>query len=554
MRGNYGEKARAAVLAFVMVTSVTVGTVALSGGATAHTTGPQESGGVAATPADPGQTDRVQISNVSLVPETVDSNATEEHELAYTVTDASADGDSDTHTITLPDSTTISSTTIDSVTDANGDEIPVSSSASLADADGGTDNQVSFAIQPDSSFDTSSVTVDATITVDFPNVASDTTAAVTIGVSDSDRGTTNATTSVTVRAAPMASVTIDNGTSDGTEVTVDSVTLSDGGYVAIHSTPFLPDDGVASDTVIGVSDVLANGTTENVTVDLFEGVPGASFERAALSDDETVVAMPHQETNGDTEFDFVPSGETEDGPYFEDGSPVTDSATVTVSDEGPVAEQVSIENVTLSPAMVEANTTNEHTLTVGVQNVSDDGNSDTVTFTFPTDTYVSANVSAVDANGDTVTVDGVDGSGDAVAVEGADVSGDAVEGIDGSRDTATVDVAPDSNATTRDLTVTVNATVAAPSVTNATDAAIRIDVSDSSNGQASANATLTVQPVDGTDSPLDLVQGDDTIGFPEVLGVIEGFNGDGTYSQDGRTVQVSFPEVLGVIEAFNARQ
>jgi archaellum component FlaG (FlaF/FlaG flagellin family) len=211
---------------------------------------------------------------------------------------------------------------------------------------------------------------------------------------------------------------------------------------------------------------------------------------------------------------------------------VVDTATVTVEEDQPAAGQVSISNVTLSPAMVDSNTTNEHTLTFDVSNVSDDGSADTLTLTFPDGTLVSSgSISAVDANGD------------AVALNPGTVD----------NDTVTVDFVPNTNATTLDITVTVeNATVAAPSVTNATDVSIGVDWEDSANGNASASATLTVQPVDQADSPLDLVQQDGSVSFPEVLGVIEGFNGDGTYSQDGQSVQVSFPDVLSVIEAFNA--
>jgi hypothetical protein len=209
------------------------------------------------------------------------------------------------------------------------------------------------------------------------------------------------------------------------------------------------------------------------------------------------------------------------------------TATVTVGEDGLVAGSVSVEDVTLSPAVIEANSTNDHTLTVDVPNVSDDGNADAFAVTVADGTLESATVSAVDASGTDVSL-----SGD------PDVNATRVS----------FDVSPNSSATARDLTVTATVTVAAPAVSNATDVAIRIDVSDSSNGRASANATLTVQPADGADSPLDLVGQDGEVSFSEVIGVADSFNGDGTYTQDGTTVDVAFPDVLGVIEAFNTAQ
>jgi hypothetical protein len=169
------------------------------------------------------------ISGVSLVPSTVDANTTVEHNLQYTVDAASNNGNSDIHTVTLPNTTSITGATINNVTDADGDEIAVSSSASLSDANGGSNNQLTFGIQPDSSFDTSAVSVDANVTVEFPDVSADTTADIGIEVSDSAQGTTNATTPVTIRAAApgAANFTVSNVSPDGVNVTAgDNVTVT----------------------------------------------------------------------------------------------------------------------------------------------------------------------------------------------------------------------------------------------------------------------------------------------------------------------------------------
>jgi hypothetical protein len=175
------------------------------------------------------------------------------------------------------------------------------------------------------------------------------------------------------------------------------------------------------------------------------------------------------------------------------------TGTLTVERSG----QVSIGNVSLAPNTVPANTSVDHTLTVGVQNVSDDGSTDGFTLTVP---------EAVDlrrVNGVTVT----DAGGIEVPVDSLNRSGGTI----------TFDVAPNSSATTRTLTVETNLTVSVPAVTNGTTADVTVAVSDSSTGQDSANATLTIQSgsahddltperrvlrTAGVDDPADLEQTD----------------------------------------------
>ncbi|MFC7326047.1 beta strand repeat-containing protein [Halorubrum rutilum] len=117
--------------------------------------------------------------------------------------------------------------------------------------------------------------------------------------------------------------TVENGSST---VTVDSATLPDGGFVAIHSTPVVPDYGTAVDSVVGVSEYLENGTSENITVTLDEPV----------TESQTLVAMPHLDTNGNETYDFVTSNGSADGPYIAGGEAVTDSASVTVDAGSPL--------------------------------------------------------------------------------------------------------------------------------------------------------------------------------------------------------------------------
>ncbi|QLH79981.1 PGF-CTERM sorting domain-containing protein [Halosimplex rubrum] len=93
------------------------------------------------------------------------------------------------------------------------------------------------------------------------------------------------------------------------EVVVDSATLSDGGFVAIH-------EGSASGDVIGTSRFLGAGTHQNVRVDLDTPVNGTT----------TLVAMPHLDDNSNNLYDFPEA----DAPYTADGSAVTASASVSL--------------------------------------------------------------------------------------------------------------------------------------------------------------------------------------------------------------------------------
>jgi hypothetical protein len=125
-----------------------------------------------------------------------------------------------------------------------------------------------------------------------------------------------------------AAATFDDQTSGGGSITVQSATLPEGGYVAIHDASLL--DGAVLESVIGVSAYLGPGTHEEVEVSLFEGVEGADFERSMLEEDQPLIAMPHRETSGNETYDFVATGGEADGPYTADGSAVVDRAAITV--------------------------------------------------------------------------------------------------------------------------------------------------------------------------------------------------------------------------------
>lgn len=182
-------------------------------------------------------------------------------------------------------------------------------------------------------------------------------------------------------AEPTVSVTFEDQTSDGTTVTVADVTLSDDGYVAIHDSSLL--DGNVVGSVIGVSEYQEAGTYEDLNVTLFD-VPGAEFNETELTENDTLIAMPHEETGNNTTYDFVATGGMEDGPFVADGQPVTDSAAVTVEPG---------DNMT-DPNTTDPNATTEASVTF--ENQTSDGTTVAVAnATLPDDGYVAIHDSSL---------------------------------------------------------------------------------------------------------------------------------------------------------------
>jgi hypothetical protein len=132
---------------------------------------------------------------------------------------------------------------------------------------------------------------------------------------------------------PIADIEFKDQESDGSTVVVDSVTLSDGGFVVVHGEGLAVGETVES--VVGVSSYLDPGTYENLEIELFD-VPGASFGDGRLTGETNVTAMPHLDTDDDEQFDYVTdSGETDIpyrdlNPVGDDDPPVTSRALVIV--------------------------------------------------------------------------------------------------------------------------------------------------------------------------------------------------------------------------------
>ncbi|MFC5969879.1 BGTF surface domain-containing protein [Halomarina salina] len=123
-----------------------------------------------------------------------------------------------------------------------------------------------------------------------------------------------------INPAQTAEVSISDQEGDGSTVTVDSVTLSEGGFVTIHDSS-LTEEGDAIGSVLGTSEYLESGEQSDVEVTL----------DSPLNESGTVIAMPHMDSNGNEQYDFVTSEGSEDGPYTSGGSAVVDSAEYTVA-------------------------------------------------------------------------------------------------------------------------------------------------------------------------------------------------------------------------------
>ncbi|SER80706.1 DUF7282 domain-containing protein [Natrinema salaciae] len=146
-----------------------------------------------------------------------------------------------------------------------------------------------------------------------------------------------------------ASIDLTEQESDGERVTIEDVSLSEGGFVAVYEGAAVDAD---PDEVRGVSSYLEAGDHENVTIELDE----------PLAESSIIVAIAHHDTNDDETFQYADSGGEVDVPYVgQGGIPVFASAFVTIADEPDEPE------ATLS---VDDQTGDGETLTVDEANAS----------------------------------------------------------------------------------------------------------------------------------------------------------------------------------------
>ncbi|WP_170830558.1 BGTF surface domain-containing protein [Halogranum gelatinilyticum] len=145
------------------------------------------------------------------------------------------------------------------------------------------------------------------------------------------------------------------------------------------------------------------------------------------------------------------------------------------------------------PVSVDEGASASHTISFQVDNVADDGNTDTFRVEFPNAYQGSLTLEDVS----------VENSDDSSTIE---VTGTSVVN---SGDTLQFTISPDSNADTVDVTATVDVTVEQPNVQSTTDYGINAEVVDSDGPTASAEdvVVLRVQDTDSSNVDTDSVSG-----------------------------------------------
>ncbi|OVE83600.1 DUF7282 domain-containing protein [Natronolimnobius baerhuensis] len=131
-----------------------------------------------------------------------------------------------------------------------------------------------------------------------------------------------------VEEDPEASLAFEDQEGDGTNVTVDNVSLSEGGFIVLSDSQ--------SETLV-VSDYLEDGSHENVTIDIEEDEEPVLIGR--------LTATVHQDTTDDETYAYDETDGAEDHPYLENGFPVSETATVTTTDDDGVTDSFVVDSV-----------------------------------------------------------------------------------------------------------------------------------------------------------------------------------------------------------------
>jgi flagellar protein FlaJ len=87
-------------------------------------------------------------------------------------------------------------------------------------------------------------------------------------------------------SSPVASMNMEGQFGGKAEVNVDSASLSDGGFIVVRQ-------GTTEGDVVGVSEYLPAGASEDITIQLDR----------EIDDEETIVLIPHQDTDDDRRYD-----------------------------------------------------------------------------------------------------------------------------------------------------------------------------------------------------------------------------------------------------------
>ena len=153
------------------------------------------------------------------------------------------------------------------------------------------------------------------------------------------------------QSANQSSATVEfaNQSSNGSTVAIESVTLSQPGYVAIHTGGYATGPAPAESSIIAVSERLDAGTHRNVTVEVSNAPPGnpPGLNQSQLNESQTLAAVTYRDTNGNQRFDFVRSFGENDSAVTANGRIVSDTAHVSVPTPPERTASVTFRNQTL---------------------------------------------------------------------------------------------------------------------------------------------------------------------------------------------------------------
>jgi hypothetical protein len=162
-------------------------------------------------------------------------------------------------------------------------------------------------------------------------------------------GQTQSGANTTQLNASNATVEFSNQTTNDSTVTIQSVTLSQPGFVALHTSSYA--DGLvgANESMIAVSQRLSAGTHRNVTINVSHAPPGNApgLNRSQLNETSTLVASIYGDINGNKRLDSVRSFGENDTLVTNNGSVVRDTARVRVPTPPRQTASVAFRNQTL---------------------------------------------------------------------------------------------------------------------------------------------------------------------------------------------------------------
>ena len=145
----------------------------------------------------------IQIEDLALTPNTVESDATNTHSLTFSVTNVSADGTADELSVTLPESVPLVETNAGRVVDQRANALASITDGSL------TNGTSTITVNPQASSGPPTRTLGAefNVTVAAPNVSATTTDDISVTFGDSANGDDNAAASLTVEGPGPGDVT-----------------------------------------------------------------------------------------------------------------------------------------------------------------------------------------------------------------------------------------------------------------------------------------------------------------------------------------------------------